>query len=160
MEHSKTLEDGCLKKYSEFIEVNDPANSEEPMIQLEFTYFSYEGLKEIKVDSLISETVIKNEHVYTEYDMCLARRDGLIWNVRFRYSELRDIRSKLIKMFKEIKQIRFPSKTIFQIRKLDEKVIAERKTKIENFINIVVKGKYHNMCEEFNRFLKVPDCSV
>ncbi|CAG9325829.1 unnamed protein product [Blepharisma stoltei] len=152
-----SLEDGCLKTFTEDMEEKNPNNSKSPLALLEFTYFGLETSKEIQIEIISHETIIKDGEVFTEYQMLLARKDGMNWKVKFRYSQLREIRSKLIKKFREIKHLRFPSKTFTIKRKLKGKVVERRKIEIENFLNCVVRGQYQNHCKEFNEFLNLPD---
>lgn len=147
-----------IKPFSEDMQIQNPDETVEPIICIKVTYYGTECLKEYKVEISEFESAVKNSELFTQYTLTITRRDGYDWKIKFRYSQLDNIRKSLILQFPELKKLCFPKKTYFNFINLlknqfNDEMIRKRKDEMEKFLNYVIKCRYHERNQEFNDFL-------
>jgi PX domain/C2 domain len=136
----------------------------EPILQLEITYMDAKTLGKLKAQIISHRNIIRNKKAFTLYEVWLTRNDGVNWKIELRYSEFVLIRSELSKVLKSIKTLPFPSKTYFHwlsgvfgcTSRFSEQRIAERKTALQNFLNLVLDNQSEYLCDTVTNLLKLP----
>jgi len=155
-------ESQIIKPFCNEIKVEDPDHCSEPIICLKLTYYGLECLKEYNAEITEYESAVKNNELFTQYTVTITRRDGFSWKIKFRYSQLDNIRKILVLQFPELKKLYFPGKTfsLFNLVSLksqfNEELLQKRKVYMENFLNYVLKYRYHEKSQEFSEFLNMP----
>jgi PX domain/C2 domain len=143
---------------------SDSSNKVDPIISFIICYFGTESLQQLTGTIIAVENVESLAGNYTEYILEVTRKDGLSWNTKFRYSQIKDIRDKMVKVFPELKKVAFPSKTYFSWlgksqSKLNQKIIQQRKNTIELFLAHLLKYRYQEKFKELKTFIGMVNMS-
>jgi len=155
-------ESQAIRPFCDELKVANPEECIEPIICLKLTYYGLDCLKEYNAEITDYESAVKSGELFTQYTLTITRRDGYAWKIKFRYSQLDNIRKSLILQFPELKKLCFPRKTFSLLSivslktQFDEGLLEKRKSEMEKFLNYVLKCRYHERSQEFSEFLQMP----
>ena len=137
-------------------------NDKTPSITLIFTYYNHQALSLINcsVYSLIEREDTIQGKQYLMYKLYIKRMDGQKWFKEATIEEIESFKEEMSNTAKEIKDIPFPSKSLFSYLPIigrfyeeeDNKSIKERIKMIDNFFMIITKNLLLYSLEEFNDF--------
>ena len=137
-------------------------NDKTPSITLIFIYYNHQALSLINcsVYSLIEREDTIQGKQYLMYKLYIKRMDGQKWFKEATIEEIESFKEEMSNTAKEIKDIPFPSKSLFSYLPIigrfyeeeDNKSIKERIKMIDNFFMIITKNLLLYSLEEFNDF--------
>jgi hypothetical protein len=143
-------EDNIYEADAEVLEpgsyAEDPDNCPDPVLQLQVQCVDEEALSRLSAVFASHSTVRGRLTSHTLYQVLLRRRDGVIWPVDLRFSQLWKLRKRLLKHHPELGKIDFPRRTVFSSisssesysSKLNELRIQQRKESLEGFLNYLL----------------------
>ena len=135
----------------------------EPAVELEFTYWDVERLGRLRAEIANHRNVVKNRQAFTQYEVWINRADGMKWRVDLRFSDFCVIRNELGKILRGVEDLPFPNKTYFDwlsrictcASKFNEVRIAERKSILQNFLNVILDNLNEFSCDSVTNLLKL-----
>lgn len=113
-----------------------------PRLHLQLQYMTADAMNRITVRVESYRTVVDREN-YTEYNVKVTRQDGISWKVRLQFSDVYELREKIINVLPSLSDIEFPGKCRFnwlsfvwpKLSQFDEGLIRRRQKCMEEFLN-------------------------